>query len=233
MTTIDQLDISFLEHNLNYQFNNLNLLEEALSHPSLKQQNRESINYEKLELLGDAVLGFIVTELIYCDMSHLSEGDMAKIKAYLVSKEVIASVAKQLNISAFMLMTNGEIKSGGRENINNLENTMEALIAALYLDSDISKIKNIIKKLWSPHFAKISTRQFDPKSTLQELAHIHYGVTPLYEVMDRSGPAHLPEFTVKAIVQNLSAIAEATSIKQAEKKAAELLIKKIKNSKKA
>ena len=133
--------IAGLENALNYKFKNLALLKEALSHPSLKQHDNTIVDYERLELLGDSILGFLITEMIFNNFLFYEEGSIAKIKAYVVSRETIVKVAETLCLSEYILMTIGEEKSGGKTNQNNIENVMEALLAAIYLDSDIHQVK--------------------------------------------------------------------------------------------
>ena len=143
-------DITRLEQLINYQFKNPELIFEALSHPSLKQHESDwRKNYERLEILGDAILGFLVTELVFNIYNKADEGGIAKIKSYLVSKETICCVAKKINLANFIIMTKGEEESGGRVNPNNIENAMEALIAAVYLDGGMENIKAIVTELWS------------------------------------------------------------------------------------
>lgn len=219
--------VSELESKLDYRFKNHELLQEALSHPSLKQHDPNTKNYEKLELLGDSILGFIVTEMIFNQSSKFSEGYIAKVKSYIVSKNIVSEIAASINLADYIIMTPGEEKSGGRENINNLENVMEALVAAIYLDSNIQSAKIVVEKFWSGYLNKINLIDIDPKSYLQELLHEKFGLTPKYEVIERKGNAHCPIFKVKVLAGSYSAVAFGKSIKEAEKKAAKILADQI------
>lgn len=216
-----------LEEAIGYKFKNIELAREALSHPSLKQLNPNIKDYEKLEILGDALIGFVITEMLYFKNHEFNEGQIAKLKAHIVSKDTISLVAKKLQLSNYMIMAKGEEKTGGRNSNNNLENTTEALMAAIYLDSDIANAKRIIQSLWQEYIDIIDITSLDPKSYLQELAYKEMQLMPQYIVLRQEGEAHAPIFTVQAIAGKHQATASATTIKKAEKLAASLLIKKI------
>jgi ribonuclease III len=159
-----------LEQAVNYNFDNKDLLFEALSHPSLKQHDNLHKNYERLEFLGDAIISFIITEMLFKEFFVHDEGTLAKIRAYLVSKELLCKVADKINLADYIIMTHGEQALGGRKNPNNIENTMEALIAAIYLDSNLTVTQKIIVNLWGEFISVKNLADYDPKSTLQELA---------------------------------------------------------------
>lgn len=219
--------IADLEEAIHYQFGNLNFIREALSHPSLRQVNGLNKNYERLEFLGDSILGFLVTELIFHRYKDSEEGMLAKVKAHTVSRETIVKIANEINLAKYIIMTDGEERSGGRENDNNIENTMEALVAAIYLDSDIERTRLVIGNLWSDHINNIDFSLVDPKTYLQEWLQNEDGNMPTYKVIERTGPVHAPTFTVQVIASAHNQIAEGKSIKEAEKNAARTLIKKI------
>lgn len=219
-------EITELESLLGYSFNNHMFLREAISHPSLKQIDggKKHVDYERLEFLGDSILSFIIIELLYNKFKDLTEGDLAKIKSFLVSKEVLSEISKKISLSKFLLMTKGEENSGGRDNPNNVENAMEALIAAIYLDSNIEQTRQVINNLWQDylhqHEHEFDIRDIDPKTTLQEWTQKHKHDSPCYDVIDRAGPPHLPHFTIRATAGRFSANGEGGSIKSAEKEAA-------------
>ena len=217
-----------LESDLNYKFTDLSLLKEALSHPSLKQIDNQSPNYERLEFLGDSILGFLVTELIFHKFDSYAEGEIAKIKAHVVSSEVIVEVASKLNLADYMIMTPGEERSGGRENRHNIENTMEALLASIYLDSDISTTSEIVNTLWSKQIENVDFSIEDPKTYLQELLQSKMQIIPVYKVVKQEGAVHAPVFTVQISANDQSHIGTGRSIKEAEKNAARAMIKHLK-----
>ncbi len=222
--------IAGLENALNYKFKNLDLVKEALTHPSLKQYDNSIADYERFELLGDSILGFLITEMIFNNFTFYEEGSIAKIKAYVVSRETIVKVAEMLCLSEYILMTPGEEKSGGKTNQNNIENVMEALLAAIYLDSDIHQVRKIVQDLWFKYIENIDFSAVDPKSYLQEwMQHKNHG-TPSYEVINKEGPVHAPVFTVQVTVNKHKQVATGRSIKEAEKEAARMLLNRLKSN---
>lgn len=216
--------IKELLRNLKYDFQNTDLLMESLSHPSLNNnksgKNHNYTNYERLELLGDAVLSLIITEFLFQSFIEYDEGMIAKTRAALICKDTICEVANKINLPKAIIMSYGEEASGGRSNINNIENAMEALIAAIYLDSNINIIKNIVLTLWSPFLSRIDEIKAEPKTTLQELVQSQKLGIPIYEVIQRTGPAHMPNFEVAVYVGNHKKTGTGASIKSAEKEAA-------------
>ncbi|MCC8417707.1 MAG: ribonuclease III [Rickettsia endosymbiont of Bryobia graminum] len=217
-----------LEKDINYNFTNNDLLIEALSHPSLKQhipKNGIQKNYERLELLGDAIINFAITEILFKNHSTYDEGKLAKIRSYLVSKDLLCKIAAKINLSDYIIMTSGEEILGGRKNLNNIENTMEALIAAVYLDSNIDNTKQIIYNLWQEFLSITDLADYDPKSTLQELVQKHGMGKPIYEMIKKEGPAHSPIFTITVkIGDNIQEAATGHTVKEGEKNAARKLI---------
>lgn len=226
-----------LEDDINYNFTNKDLLIEALSHPSLKQhipKNGIQKNYERLELLGDAIINFAITEILFKNNSTYDEGKLAKIRSYLVSKELLCKIAARISLSDYIIMTSGEEILGGRKNLNNIENTMEALIAAIYLDSNIDNTKQIIYNLWQEFISITDLTDYDPKSTLQELAQKHGIGKPVYEVLKKEGLAHSPIFTIIVRMElnntlNYTETATGHTVKEGEKNAARKLINILKS----
>lgn len=216
-----------LEKRIGYHFNNKNLLIEALSHPSLRQHNTKHTthkSYERLEFLGDTIINFVITEMLFNNFVTHDEGKLAKIRAYLVCKELLCKVADTINLSDYMIMTHGEEALGGRKNLNNIEDTMEALIAAIYLDSNIKQVKEIIHNLWQDFMDVKNLTDYDPKSTLQELAQKNGERKPIYKLINKNGPAHSATFTVSVILDTQQKTGTGHSIKEAEKDAARKLL---------
>lgn len=216
-----------LEESLNYKFKNTLLLKEALSHPSLKQIDDTKTNYERFELLGDSILGFLVTEMIFNRFNDYNEGDLAKIKAHVVSHDILVKIANKLNLADYIIMTNGEENSGGRTNSNNAEDALEALIAAIYLDSNIEQTRTLVNNLWTDYIENVDPSMANPKSYLQEWLQDKTRTMPIYEVIKQDGPVHAPIFTVQVTADNQSETGSGTSIKEAEKKAALKILKKL------
>lgn len=217
-----------LEKLLDYQFKNLDLVHEALSHPSLKQhESKWRKDYERFEMLGDAILGFLITEILFNKYKKSEEGNLAKIKAYLVSKDTICRVAGKINLANFIIMTKGEEVSGGRLNPGNIENTMEALIGAVYLDSNIDSARIVVTKLWSEFLHDFDINQMDPKTSLQEWSQSHKYGMPHYDILSQDGPVHMPSFTVRVSSGPHKEIGHGNSIKYAQKDAAKKLLDKV------
>ncbi len=230
---ISSAQIQNLQNSLGYSFKDSNLLIEALSHPSLKQNALPSVtqkNYERLELLGDAILGFIITEILFKNFTHYDEGQLAKHRSFLVCKDTLYNVGTKLNLAEYIIMTRGEEVSGGRTNPNNIENAMEALISAIYLDSNIDTTKQIVSNLWS-EFLSIKDFATDPKTSLQEWVQSSGHSKPVYEVIKKDGSAHLPIFTVAVSAQSYRETGQGNSVKAAEKKAARKLLEMLKSEK--
>ena len=219
-----------LEESLGYKFNNISFLTEALSHPSLKQAGNNSKNYERLEFLGDSILGFIITEMVFYRFNKNSEGDISQIKAHSVSRASLVQVANRLNLSRYIIMSEGEEISGGRSNPNNIENAMEALLAAIYLDGGLSEVVRIVNFYWKDLIENIDFNYVNPKTSLQELSQKKFNQAPKYEIIKQEGSSHEPIFTVQVIVQGVSETAQGKSIKEAEKISARKMLNKLKNN---
>jgi len=217
-----------LERSINYRFKDLDLLQEALSHPSLKQHESDwKKTYERFEILGDAILGFLITEILFKEYEDSDEGEIAKLKAHLVSKDTICRVAEKINLSDFIIMTKGEEESGGKSNPNNVENAMEALIGSIYLDGAMDEVRVIVKNLWSEFFHNFDLRSIDPKTSLQEWSQANKYGTPKYSVISKEGVAHMPFFRVCVTVGSYKQIGTGHSIKEAEKLAAKELLNQL------
>ncbi|ADE29625.1 Ribonuclease III [Rickettsia prowazekii str. Rp22] len=219
-----------LETLLGYSFKNKELLIEALSHPSLRQYHEYKYDkdYERLEFLGDAVLNLLITEILFKNFENYKEGNLAKIRSYLVCKETICIVGTKLALKDYIIMTHGEEVAGGRDNPNNIENATEALIAAIYLDSNIEITHNIIEKLWAEFMKVQNFTDYDPKTALQEWAQANSHHLPIYRLIKREGAAHSSIFTVLVKVKDYEQTCTGYSIKEAEKKAARSLLHRLK-----
>lgn len=206
--------IEELEKSISHNFHNKQLLIEALSHPSLKQRKKHNVfvkDYERLELLGDSILNFIITENLFNNYLTYNEGKLAKIRSYLVCKETISKVAMSIELEKYIIMAYSEEVSGGRSNPSNLENSLEALIAAIYLDSDIGTTKRVVNKLWHSLLQNSNFEDSDPKTSLQEWAQSHGFSKPVYEVIAKAGPDHAPLFTVSVSITSTDNLKHSTS----------------------
>jgi ribonuclease-3 len=214
-----------LQQKLGYIFNNVDLLIEALTHPSIKQNDKSTEDYERLELLGDAVLNFIITEYIFHHFVDYNEGQLAKMRSSLVCKDAICQVAEMIDLDEYIIMTKGEEYSGGRDNPNNLENSMEAIIAAIYLDGGMEVATKIVLGIWDDFLSGKKVMIQDPKTTLQEWSQENSFGLPKYELISKDGYDHAPVFKVKVSVGNLPPqYGINKSIKRAEKNAAQEML---------
>lgn len=208
--------------NLGYQFQDIRLLEMALLHPSLKKK-RQSFDFERLEFLGDRILGLIIAEQLFICFGKESEGDLAKRLAVLVSRESCLVVARELKL--------GEVydKLGAEESAKGtiLADAMEAVIGAVYLDGGLDVAKKLVGRLWQAKIKSTKKPPKDHKSSLQEWSQKQgYGV-PEYTVLEMSGPAHAPNFVIEVKIHNLTAQATGSSKRIAEQEAAKILLEKV------
>ncbi len=218
---------------INYKFRNNVLLEEALTHPSVNKRNSKNqiTSYERLEFLGDSVLNMVISHMLFQLFPDEQEGGLAKRKTDLVCGSTIASIAREIQLNNFIIMNNSERHNGGRSNLKNLENTLEALIGAMFIDGGFENVERFIIQYWTKLAKKNLCPPQDPKTSLQEWTQKNKLPLPEYSLIDRSGPAHKPEFTISVCIENYgTVIAQAHSKKIAEQKAAESMLEKI-NSK--
>jgi ribonuclease-3 len=182
-----------LEETIKYKFKNELNLEMALSHPSLRQSKNYKFDYQRLEFLGDSVLNLVITKNLYNLYPNFTEGQLAQFRNYLISQPVIYKAASKINLHTYIIMTKGEEKSGGRQNISNIENTLEALIGAIYVDSQsvVDATENFILNLWE-EFLGLYAESDDPKTYIQNYSQSLGFGTPKYELAKQEGPPHSP-----------------------------------------
>lgn len=202
----DSIDINLLnelENKINYTFNDKKLLISALTHKSYGNENKlfHNISYERLEFLGDSLLGFATAGYLYKYKPELKEGTMSKYKAKLVCEEALSETASRLSIGKYLLMSNGMDMTGGRENHSILADVIEAVCAAIYLDSDINKAIKFLDENVLNNFA-INEIEEDSKSKLQELLAVHSKI-PLYKLLSQTGPDHKKSFEVAVFVDDV------------------------------
>lgn len=219
-------DLKSFFQRISYQFANLNLVEEALTHPSLSKDNPHKPNYQRLEFLGDKVLGLVVGEYLMKNYPNEMEGYLSRRQASLVSGENLAEIALKIGLEQVLKVSSGEKKLGGKLNKRNLENSLEALIGAIYLDSDYSEAKNFIMKFWQDSFERDVVPPKDPVSELQEYVQIRTKQLPIYDTIKDGGLDHAPTFisTVKLPIDNLQFSASGKSKKEAQKAVAKLAL---------
>jgi ribonuclease-3 len=218
--------IRSFEQRLGYEFSNLSLLVEALTHSSIASDFRK--DNQRLEFLGDRVLGLVMAEALLEIDQTAPEGTLAPRFNALVRKETCAEVARQIELGGVLKIGRSEMLSGGRRKDALLGDGMEAVIAAIYKDGGFEVAKTIIIKLWGDRIKNVKVDARDAKTMLQEWAQARGQNPPNYEVISRSGPDHAPDFLVKVILASgETSEAMAGSKRQAEQMAAKALLQKI------
>ena len=220
-----------LEHKLNYYFNDRNLLKNALLHKSLGNERKEykNQNNERLELLGDAVLDLIVAEYLYKNYKNASEGTIAKLKAMIVSEPILAKISRQIGIGKFLMLSRGEIVSGGRNRESILADSFEAILGAVYIDSNLDEARVFALSHIKQYIDHIEENEdiLYFKSILQEYVQKEFRTVPTYELVAERGPDHMKEFEIQVIVGNYKEKAVARNKKKAEQLSAKALCIKL------
>ncbi len=217
--------VKALEERMGYRFDDRALAMRALTHSSYGDGNREGPNNERLEFLGDRVLGLLTAHALY-DYSKEAEGTLARRLNALVRKEMCAKIARKLGMGDALLLSPSEDRQGGREKTSILGDVCEAMIAAIYIDGGMDAIQTFYDTHWMPEFeAVVSKSAKDPKTHLQEIAMAAGHGLPRYEVVERSGPDHRPLFVVSVTVESVGeAKGTGKSKRDAERFAARHLI---------
>lgn len=215
---------------LGYRFKDEQLLRQALTHASAA--TTKDHDNQRLEFLGDRVLGLAISQALFKADRSAREGELAPRFNALVRKEACAEIAAEINLGEALQLGRSEMRSGGRRKVALLGDAMEAVIAAVYLDSGYSETQAMILRLWGDRVNTAEERAVDPKSALQEWAQARSLPTPEYTDISRSGPDHQPVFIVKVELENgLTAQGAAPSKKAAQVQAATLLLEKMKGMK--
>ena len=205
-------------------FKSTSLLNLAFAHRSYSNESGCSIgNNEKLEFLGDSVLGVMISEYLYTNLQHNSEGEMAKIKSVVVSEATLASIAKNIHVDNYLLIGKGEEHSGGRSKKAILADCMEAIIGAYYLDSGFKAVKKFVGRLFGPEIETVryNKHQRDFKTLLQELAQKKFKTYPKYKLIQKRGPDHDRTFWINVqINERCFGPGIGKNKKEAEQKAA-------------
>lgn len=217
---------------LGHSFNDPELLELALTHPSVTGDNGSEDarlhNYQRLEFLGDRVLGLAIAELLIHRFPLEREGRLARRHTQLVRKEALAKVARGIDLGGYLILSRGEEEAGGRRNPAILADCCEAIIAALFLDGGMPVAERFIHEHWVPLMDAADVPPKDVKTALQEWTQARALPLPDYKVVANEGPDHKPVFSVEVIVEGQpSATATGTSKRAAEKAAARKLLETI------
>jgi ribonuclease-3 len=212
---------------LGYQFNDPGLFKQALTHRSVSQRH----NYERLEFLGDALLGVIIAQYLYHRFPEEQEGRLTRMRATLVRQESLACIARDLKLGESLILSTGEMKSGGHHRESILADTVEALIGAMFLDcNDLEKIRPVVLHWYEAYLADLAPTDAlkDPKTRLQEYLQGRHLPLPEYKLVEVRGEAPNQHFTIHCQVTNIPvAIGQGASRRNAEQTAASVILKQL------
>ena len=216
-----------LEKLIGYKFRNKNLLLEALTHPSYRHEiNPNGEDNQRLEYLGDAVLGLITADNLYHEYLNESEGKLSSIRSWYTKDETLFEIAKEIDLGSYILFGKGELINNGSKKLSNLADCLEAIIGASWLDGGLKASQKIIKKLYSTsiYISKNNFNESNPKGMLQEYAQKQGDIPPEYNIISMTGPKHDPKFSVEVTYQKNKFIETCSSKRSAEKKAAQSVL---------
>lgn len=216
-------DLDRLQKQLGYRFNDITLLELALTHRSYGAQNNE-----RLEFLGDALLNSTIAQYLYNQFDREKEGVLSRLRASLVKGDTLAEIAREFSLSDYLIMGEGEMKSGGFRRDSILADTVEAIIGALYLDGGMAISHKFIQTIFADRLDTLTVNNTlkDPKTRLQELLQSRQLPLPTYTIIDVKGQSHQQQFNVRCdtVLLKEGPAAVASSRRQAEKLAAEKVL---------
>ena len=223
--TYHQKEISKL---LDYQFKNNRLLEEALTHASARKSSK--VNNERLEFLGDRVLGLVIAEELLRKNPNSTEGEIATYYNSLVKKETCSFIAKEIGLENLLTLGKSVKRTNDRQKDKILGNAIEALIGAIFLDAGFETSKQLVLKVWRKQIDIVRDIEAHAKTALQEFLQSKGQEPPTYKQISRTGPDHDPDFCVEVVLgSGLNAIGSGSTKRMAETKAAEQILEKIKN----
>jgi len=213
-----------------HRFKDPELLERALTHKSFANENRVPAHNERLEFLGDAVLGLVISEHLIKNCPDSSEGDLSRLRASIVSEPALAAVARRIGLGSFLLLGKGEELTGGRDKDSLLANCLEALIASIYLDAGNTAVEKFVIRFFEEIIKKTCTAgsTLDYKTELQELCQERLKQLPEYRIVSETGPDHQKQFEVELSVKGeVCGHGIGKSKKEAEQRAAKEALKKL------
>jgi len=219
-----------LQHHIGYTFRKADLLERALTHRSYANENRLSEHNERMEFLGDSVLNLVVSEQLMNALPGSSEGDLSRLRAAVVSEPSLAAVAREIGLGEYLLLGRGEEQTGGRDKDSLLADSLEALVASLYLDGGIGPAGAFIIRFFDATIRKAQTTggTSDYKTEVQELCQERLKTLPDYTVVSESGPDHQKQFEVELSVRGeVYGRGAGRNKKEAEQRAAKEALEKL------
>ena len=225
--------LNIFEKKINYKFKDIKILSQSLTHPSYyKEKNKDNYNnqFERLEFLGDRVLGLTISSLLFNKYKFFNEGDLSKKYSYLVQKNFLFKISNNLEIEEILLYNFK--KNNKKMYVSILSDSVESLIGAIYIDGGYKNSFNFIKKFWEPYLDIEVTEIHDPKTKLQELSQQIQKKLPEYNLIKKEGPSHSPLFTISLkVLDQKKIISTGDSIRDAEKNAASIALKNINEKK--
>lgn len=221
--------ISVFQRRLGYKFNDPALLEVALTHRSFANERNLDENYERLEFLGDAVVGLITAEWLYRQHPDLAEGDLSKLKGYVVSEPVLAGHAERLGLGEILRLGVGEERSGGRSKRSLLADSVEAVLGGVFLDGGFEAARRVFLPLLEKSTRAPKSDLHDAKTELQELVQASGWSLPEYRHISEEGPDHRKRFYVECwVAERLAGAGEGRTKKEAEQRAARAAVDSLK-----
>ena len=218
-------DLKTLQDKIGYHFEDEHWLERAMTHSS----TNEDYNYQRLEFLGDRVLGLVIAGELFKEFKGEREGGLAKRHTALIQGPTCAMVGLAHKLNNFIIMSSSEEDSGGRVNENIIADVVESLLGAIYIDGGYEPAKKVILALWGDTITTLEQAPQDPKTELQEWVQARSLALPQYEIIDKKGPDHAPIFTIQLTVEGFEAVsADGPSRRQTEKKVAQEMLKVVK-----
>ncbi len=228
MKKIDQL-----RKELGIEFKNTKIINQAFIHRSYLNETKNKVeSNERLEFLGDSILSYLVSKFLFLTYPKMPEGDLTNLRSSIVKTSTLASIAKSLDLGAYLYLSKGEEEGGGRTNPSLLADTFEALIGAIFLDQGIETVEILLNNLFAYTINNILKEKSykDAKSDFQEMVQEKIKISPVYKVIKEEGPDHAKKFTVGVYVSGIMwGVGEGKSKQEAEKKAASIAIEKWKS----
>ncbi len=216
-----------LEKKIGHRFKDPDLLERALTHASVRGGKTDRGDNERLEFIGDRVLGLAIAEVLNGQHPEATEGELARRYNRLVRGEACAKVSRSIGLGEHLILSESEADSGGREKTTILADAVEAVLGAVFLDGGFDKARNVVRKLWHEQSDNPPDLTVDAKSELQEWAQGQGLALPKYSVVSRKGPDHAPHFTAEVMISGTApAQGEGASKRIAEQEAASALLKR-------
>jgi ribonuclease-3 len=223
-----------MQHRISHQFKDQELLERALTHKSFANENRVPAHNERLEFLGDAVLGLVISEYLMNNCPDSNEGDLSRLRAAVVSEPALAAIAREIGLGSYLLLGRGEEQTGGRDKDSLLANCLEALIASIYLDAGNAAVEAFVIRFFEEMIKKTCTSRgtLDYKTELQELCQERLKQLPEYRIVSETGPDHQKQFEVELSVKGeVYGHGIGKSKKEAEQRAAKEALEKLREDK--